>query len=183
MAAAVPFIIAGASAYGAIQQGNQNRAALQQQADQAQRDRDAQINQARVARQQAGADEEAQRREARQLLATQRAAIGQAGIGTGGTPGLLMEDSEMQAELDALNIRYGGEQQAANLLNQANESGISSKILRGNASQAARSGYLKAGAGLLSSGASMYAKSRGSGINNQGQNAALTNNAAFVKNM
>lgn len=183
MAAALPFIIAGVSAYGAIQQGQQQKAALQQQADQAQRDKDALINQARVARQQAGAEEEAQRREARQLLATQRAAIGQAGIGTGGTPGLLMEDSEMQAELDALNIRYGGEQQASSLLSQANEAGISSGILKGNASQAGRAGYINAGAGLLSSGASLYSKYKKPGLNTQGQNVALTNNAAYVKNM
>jgi hypothetical protein len=183
MAAALPFIIAGVSAYGAIQQGQQQQAALQQQANQAQRDKDALVNQARVARQQAGAEEESQRREARQLLATQRAAIGQSGA-SGGTLGLLQEDSEMQAELDALNIRYGGEQQASNLLSQANEAGISSGILKGNASQASRAGYLGAGAGLLSSGASLYSKyKKPAGVNTQGQNVALTNNAAYVKNM
>lgn len=181
MAAALPFIIAGVSAYGAIQQGRQDSAALQQQADQAQRDKDAQINQARVARQQAGAEEEAQRREARQLLATQRAAIGQSGA-SGGTLGLLQEDSEMQAELDALNIRYGGEQQASSLLSQANESGISSGILRGNASQTLRSGYLGAGTDLLKSGSKLYSKYKKPDTNMQGQNVALNNNTAYVKN-
>lgn len=176
MAAAIPFVIAGMSAYSAISQGSQQSAAMRQQAEAESRNQQLLIEQARVARQQAGADEEAQRRENRQLLATQRAAIGQSGIGFGGTPGLLHEDTAMQAELDALNIRYGGEQQAANLLNQANEAGISSRLLKGNAKQAMRSGYLNAGTSLLSSGASMYAA-------RSKKDAPLYNNPAYVRNM
>lgn len=183
MAAAIPFIIAGMTAYSAVSQGQQQSAALKQQAEAEERNQALLNEQARVARQQAGADEEAQRRQNRQLLATQRAAIGQAGIGFGGTPGLLQEDTAMQAELDALNIRYGGEQQARSLLNQAGEAGISSSILRSNASQARRAGILKAGASLIGSGASMYGKAGGSGVNIQGQKAPLYNNPAYVRGM
>lgn len=183
MAVAIPFIVAGMAAYSAISQGQQQSAAMQQQAEAEERNQQLLTDQARTARQQAGADEEAQRRQNRQLLATQRAAIGQSGVGFGGTPGLLMEDTAMQSELDALNIRYGGEQQASNLLNQATDAGTASRVLKSNASQAARSGYLRAGTSLLSSGASMYGANRASGVNLQGQKTALTNNPAYVRNM
>lgn len=183
MAAAIPFIAAGVTAYSQYQQGRQESDALKQQADAELRNQALLTEQARVARQQAGAEEEAQRRQNRQLLATQRAAIGQAGIGFGGTPGLLHEDTAMQAELDALNIRYGGEQQASSLLNQANEAGISAGILKSNAKQAKRAGILKAGASLLSAGAKMYGKSGGGGVNLQGQKTPLYDNPAYVRNM
>lgn len=182
MAAAIPFIIAGMSAYSALQQGQQQSAAMKQQAEAEERNQRLLTEQARTARQQAGLDEEAQRRQNRQFLATQRAAIGQSGIGFGGTPGLLQEDSAMQAELDALNIRYGGELQASNLLNQARESGISSSILKTNARQAMRGGIIRAGTSLLSSGYGMFGSS-GRGLNMQGQSKPLYNNPAYVRNM
>lgn len=189
MAAALPFAIAGLGAFNAfssIQQGEQQSYALKQQAAAERRNQVSLEQQARVARQQAGADEEAQRRQARQVLGSQRAAIGQSGIGFGGTAGMLMDDSAMQAELDALNIRYGGEQQATSLLNQAREAGVSSDILKSNAKQAKRSGFLGAGTSLLSAGASLYgsgAFGSGGGLNKQGQKSALTNNPAYVRNM
>lgn len=183
MAAAIPFIMAGLSAYSAIQQGNQQASSLMQQAATEKRNQQLLQDQARTARQQAGAEEEASRRESRRLLGQQRAAIGQSGIGYGGTAGLLMEDSAVQAELDALNIRYGGEQQARNLLNQANEAGVSAGILGSNAKQARNAGLLKAGTSLLSSGSSMFGGGASSGLNMQGQSTALTNNPAFVRNM
>lgn len=189
MAAAIPYAIAGLgafSAFGAIQEGKQQESALKQQAAAERRNQLALQQQARVTRQQAGAEEESQRRQARQLIGQQNAAIGQSGVGYGGTIGLLQDDTAMQAELDALNIRYGGEQQASDLLNRAREAGISSEVLKDNAKQARKSGYLKAGTSLLSAGASLYgvgAFSGSGGLNLQGQKSALTNNPAFVRNM
>lgn len=151
MAAAAPFIVAGLSAYSAYSQGQAQAQAAEQQAAAARRNEQLLQQQARVAREQAGAEEEAQRKQARALLATQRAAMAQAGIGAGGTVGLLAEDSALQAELDALNIRYGGELRASGLLNEAQNAGLESKILKKNASQARKSAIIGAGTSMLSS--------------------------------
>ena len=186
MAAALPYAVAGLGAFSSLQQGAQQSAALRQQAAAEQRNQQLLMQQSQVARQQAGAEEEAQRRQNRQFLGTQRAAMGQSGVGFGGTPGMLYDDNAMLAELDALNIRYGGEQQAANLINQANEAGISAKLLKQNAKQARLSCLLGAGTSLLGGAAMLYGSGGfggGGGINLQGQKSALTNNPAFVRNM
>lgn len=187
-AAAIALIAsAAASAYGSYSQGQQQAQNYKAQAAVAARNAMLQRQQARTARQQAGAEEEAQRRQAAQFLGTQRAAIGQSGIGYGGSAGQLIEDSAIQAELDALNIRYGGEQQAQGLLEQARSSELESGLLRANAKQARAAGAMGAGTSLLSAGAQAY----GSGLiggaaktggNLQGQRKPLTNNAAFVRN-
>lgn len=75
--------------------------------------------QAQIATAQAGVDEEAQRRKARQFMGDQAASIAQAGIGTGGTAANVIQQSALLAELDALNIRYGGQLKRAGLLTQA----------------------------------------------------------------
>lgn len=67
---------------------------------------------ARVERQQAGAREEAQRRRAGQVLGEQRAAFAQAGTGMGGSAADVMAQSLINAELDALTLRYEGEMRA-----------------------------------------------------------------------
>lgn len=64
---------------------------------------------ARIAGQQAVAEGDAQRRQARQFLSMQAAAIGESGTGYGGTNAKLREQSAIEAELEALNIRYGGQ--------------------------------------------------------------------------
>lgn len=58
--------------------------------------------------QQASQAEDAQRRQAREILARQRVAAGEAGIADSGTIRKAQEQSMVEAELDALNIRYGG---------------------------------------------------------------------------
>jgi predicted nucleic acid-binding Zn ribbon protein len=67
---------------------------------------------AQVERQQAGAREELQRRRAGQVLGEQRAAFAQAGTGTGGSAADVMAQSLVNAELDALTLRYEGEMRA-----------------------------------------------------------------------
>lgn len=129
---ALPFLISGAGALvqgqDAHAAGNYNAAALGQQAH--------------VAQSQAYADEEAQRRAARQVMGTQAAAVAQAGGGSGGTTAKLVEQSAIAAELDALNIRYGGQIKATGLLAQAQ-----GERLAGQAGR--RQGYFLAGANLL----------------------------------
>lgn len=106
---ALPYLI---SASGAVTQGldasaagNANAAALGQQAH--------------VAQSQGYADEQTQRRQSAQVLGEQAAAIAQAGGGTGGTSAKVAEQSGINAELDALNIRYGGTMKASGLMAQA----------------------------------------------------------------
>lgn len=155
---AVPLMIAGGvmGAMGQYQQGREQESALKQQARLAQRNALAAETQARTARQQAGREEETLRKQARQQIGQQSAAIGQSGIGYGGTAGLLQEDSAVQAELDALNIRYGGELEAGSLLDQAKMQRYESKVLKQNAKQAKRAGIMGAATSLLSMGSNLY---------------------------
>ena len=67
---------------------------------------------ARLERQQGGVAEERQRREAAQLLGKQRAAMLQNGTGAGGSNLDVARQSAVEAELDALNIRYNSEVRA-----------------------------------------------------------------------
>jgi hypothetical protein len=71
----------------------------------------------RAALAQGYADEEAQRRMARQLLGEQAASIAQNG-GSVGSEGLIRQ-SGANAELDALNIRYGARMKALGFLSSA----------------------------------------------------------------
>jgi hypothetical protein len=129
---ALPFLISGAGALiqgqDAKTAGNANAAALGQQA--------------RVAQEQGYADEQAQRHAARQVMGTQAAAIAQAGGGGGGTAAKVTEQSAIAAELDALNIRYGGTMKASGLLAQAQAEKMAGRA-------AAKQGYFLAGANLL----------------------------------
>lgn len=129
---ALPYLISGA---GATWQGqdaqtaaNANTSALAQQAH--------------VAQSQAYTDEASQRRQAGQVLGTQAAAIAQAGGGTGGTSAKVIDQSGINAELDALNIRYGGQMKASGLMAQAQASKYAGK-------SSALQSYFLTGANLL----------------------------------
>jgi hypothetical protein len=82
-------------AVGAYQTGKEDAWALRGQGD--------------TAMNQALADEQAHRRETRQFLGRQAAAVAQSGAAPGGTSEALARQSEVLAELDALNIRYHGQ--------------------------------------------------------------------------
>lgn len=84
--------------------------------------------QARTVRNQAARDEEAQRRENRQRLGTLAAAFAQAG--GGGDAGVLRQ-SAINAELDALNVRYAGAQRASALFGAASAQRKQSRLLAG----------------------------------------------------
>lgn len=86
------------SAVGALQAG-------------ANADRVGQYN-AAAAQQQAAADEATQRRRANALLGQARANAGASGIELSGSPLEVIANSAAEAELDALNIRYGGQVRA-----------------------------------------------------------------------
>lgn len=95
------------------------------------------------------ADEAAHRREARMRIGRQAAAQAEAGIGTSGSAGLLLEQSSVLAELDALNIRYGGQMRSRGLLAE-------SLMTRERGRAARRNAGLLAGAQLLSGFSKAY---------------------------
>lgn len=105
---------------------------------------------ANMAQEQAATNEDAQRR--RGAMAVGRQAAGAAeGAGLDGTNADLLQQSATDTEIDALNIRYGGQVGALSSNEQANFSDM-------QASSAQTAGYLNAGAAALSAAGS-YAKS------------------------
>lgn len=139
-------LIAGAavSAVGAVQQG---------QAQQAQANLQAEIagQQAAQARQQAAAREEDFRRNQSRVLAARRAALGASGVDPqAGSPLLVAEDFASEAELQAFRIRAGGEVTATRAEQQAN-------LLRFQGDAAARAGFTRGGALLVSGAGKAFA--------------------------
>lgn len=110
--------------------------------------------QAVVERQQAGAAEELQRKQFRRFAGKQRAAIVQSGIGSGGSALDIARQSAVDAELDALNIRYQGELRYGAAKAQASQ-------FRAQARAAKTQGRLALGAGLLQTGEQAYAMGGG----------------------
>jgi hypothetical protein len=104
---------------------------------------------AKTATDQALREEEGLRRGSRLFLGRQAAAIAQAGIGSGGTAGLLADQSGALAELDALNVRYGGQLRPGGLIAAAESS----------ASRARGTGLL-AGGQLLVGATDIYDRAR-----------------------
>lgn len=101
----------------------------------------------------AARDEEALRRQQASQRSTQRAAIAQAGGGSGGSTGLLVDQSDAAAELDALNVRYGGQMRSMGLLSQA-------AMSRMSGANAQRQSNLMAGGTLLRGASDAYSHYR-----------------------
>lgn len=104
---------------------------------------------AEAAAQQASAAEDAQRRRSRSILARQRAAIAESGIGFGGSSETLQQDSAVQAELDALNVRYEGRMRGLGLQTEA-------KFASSRGQGARAGGYLSAAGQLLGGMSDVY---------------------------
>lgn len=120
-----------------------------QQSKQADAEAELASNNAKAAAQQASAAEDAQRRRGRSILARQRAAIAESGIGFGGSSETLQQDSAVQAELDALNVRYEGRMRGLGFQTDAN-------IARQRSTNAMAGGYLAASGQLLGGSADAY---------------------------
>lgn len=152
MAAAIPLMIGagtGMQVIGALQQGRAAQNAAQYNAsmmDQA----------ATVERQQASVREDAQRQQARLLLGEQRAAFAQSGGGMGGSAGDVMQQSAINAELDALTMRYEGELRARGLNAQAEGERYSGRTAKQNS-------YFSAAGSILSGAAMAYGMKPASG--------------------
>lgn len=140
---------AAVGAISSISQGNAAAAAARSQAQALDYNAAVERQNAQIALQQGNANEEAQRRQARRVLGAQRAGLTEAGL-SGGTAGDLVSQSAADAELDALNIRYGAQLQATGHLNSATLDQQQARQARKNASAAQTAGYIGAGAAALS---------------------------------
>lgn len=154
------------SAVGAIAQGQAQAASYQSQAQAS--DYNAQVNEqnAQQVRLEASREEDDFRRKYRQFRGSQIASVAQAGIGFEGTGGDLIEESDINAEMDALSIRYEGEMRARQSLQQATLDRYDASASRLNAKSAKKAGYLAGTGALLSGGASTgsYVKQYGWGF-------------------
>lgn len=110
-------------------------------------------NNADAAALQTGQAADTRRRQNREFLARQSALIGEANIGFGGSSQKLREQSAAEAELDALNIEYGGELDRRSFKTQAS-------LARKRKSIIGVTGFLRAGGQLLGGGANSYAYHR-----------------------
>jgi hypothetical protein len=109
---------------------------------------------AQAARQSAAFEEERTRERARRLQGSQRAAYAKAGVQMVGSPLEVLDETAIEAELDAQAIRYGGAVRAGQELSQA-------EIDRRRGREARGGGYVSAGATILT-GVSQFAKAAGS---------------------
>lgn len=142
-----PAMTVASTLMGAISQSNQFKAAAQADAY------NAAVNRQRAdsARATAGQREEQQRRFMRIEGGERRAAIAQSGTGLGGSNADVDRQSEIFAELDALNIRYEGQTESVGFLNQAALDDVSARNNRKRASGALWKGALGAATTALTS--------------------------------
>lgn len=129
----------GLMAYGAIQQGKAQKKMHDYNA--------AQLRQNAIIEQSQGnLREEAQRRKASQVAGQQAAAIAQSGGGMGGSAADIMRESAINAELDAMTIRYESELKSKGLKNQAAGEQYAGEVAR-------QAGYYNAIGSVLNTGA------------------------------
>lgn len=139
------------SAVGAISQAKATQQQMNSQADAANYNAIVANQNADTALQASSANEEAQRRKSAVAMGTQRAGLAESGIGlNSGTATDLTEQSALNAEMDALNIRYAGQTQAQAYKTQSALDVQAAQQAKANASSAMTSGYLTAGATALS---------------------------------
>lgn len=127
---------AATSALGAVFQGNAASNAASYNASIADMNADR-------SRTEAAARVEASVRKSRRVLGAQRAGIAQSGIAFEGSMSDVVQKSEANADLDALSLAYEGEAGARNYSNQA-------QLLRTQADNAKKAGYIGAATSVLS---------------------------------
>jgi hypothetical protein len=130
MAAAIPFVIAGISAYGAIQQGQQSAQASQDNAALAE-------VQAKSALQQGVSREDDLRRQQAQFSGEERARTAQSGTGFEGSNADLARQNATLQQLDLLNTRYNSQLEASGLMFQAGQDRTAAKNATKNAALSA----------------------------------------------
>lgn len=126
----------GVSAYSAIEQGQAQKKAADENAAIAEAN-------AQAAEDKAKYDEAQHREKVKRLLSSQRALYGASGVDMEGSPLMVQADTLDQGNMDALAIRKGGSVAAAEQRSMAN-------LYRMQGKSARTSSYLSAGSTLLS---------------------------------
>jgi hypothetical protein len=161
-ALALPLQIASAavSAIGSIRAAQAQSASYQAQAQAMEYNATVAKNNAVAANQQASAAEEQQRRKFAMLQGQAAAGAAQSGAGLEGSNADILEQNALMNELDALTIRYEGQNRAKTLEAQAQLDEYQAVAASRNADTAMQAGYWNAGANLLSGATSysMYSK-------------------------
>lgn len=143
-------------AVGSIVKGNAQAAGYNAQAQANYYNAQVMQQNARVATEQANAREELQRRRFGELQGQAIAAAAQSGAGMEGSNADVLKQNAINAELDALTIRYEGEMQARGLLAQSELEQFQGRINKMNAGVARKAGYLDAAAALSNSATKAY---------------------------
>lgn len=155
-AAALPILIASTAmqAYGAMQQGQANRASADASAQAM--DYNAASDRARAvqASAMAGVREDEQRRQGRAAIGEQLASSASAGAGLNTD---LLRQSIFNVDSDTNAIRYEGQLKAAGLNDQATMSTYDAGLTRSRGRSAETAGYLNAAGSLLNGGTSYFA--------------------------
>lgn len=152
MAAAIPFAAAAFQVAGSLYSGYSQAAGMRAQARADDANAELSRQAAANAMLEAGANEDMQRRKSAGQMSSQAAALAESGIGMdSGTALDLTQQSALNAEMDALNIRYAGKLKANNLYTEAANFENSASMNRANARGAVVGGWLNAGANALSS--------------------------------
>lgn len=145
------------SVVGAISGAQAEKASYKSQQEASLRNEKILRDNAAQASREANAQEDELRRRQRVIRGNQVAGVAQSGIGFEGTGGDLIEQSDINANLDTLSVRYEGEMRARGINSQADQSAFDAAVAGNKAKQAGNSGYFSAiGAGVK--GASSYAQ-------------------------
>lgn len=103
-----------------------------------------------------GAQEEQSRFMSRIARGERNALIGQSGTGFGGSNADMEHQSEVLAELDALNIRYAGNEASRRLRTQATLDDYFAKLDVGNAENAKEGAWMGLASGAVSGGSKYF---------------------------
>lgn len=147
-------VVSGVASY---QQGKAQEKMYRAQADINEMNAENEAQNAIAAGQAANAREEQQRRAARQVLGEQKAALAQAGIGMGGSAADIAEQSAINAEMDALGIRYEGEMERRQFLQRSTAFKHMAGVDRANAGMAGKNARLGLASAALMAGTYAYA--------------------------
>lgn len=151
---------AALSAAGSIQQGNAQYASYMSQANANEYNATVDKLNAQVASDEANAKEEQQRRKFGQVQGAAYAGAAQSGTGFEGSNADLLKQNAVLNELDALTIRYEGQNKSRALEDSSKLNTYYAGVNKQNASSARTAGFVNAGAQLLSAGStySYYSK-------------------------
>jgi hypothetical protein len=150
------------SAAGAMQQAQTQAYNAKAQANALDYQAQVDANNAKAATDAAGAREDQQRRQFRAMQGQAEAGIAQSNTGFEGSNADILKQNAVLNELDALTIRYEGDNRAKGLMAQSQLDQYNAQTSRDNAGRIMTGGYLNAGSQILS-GATKYNYYKGTG--------------------